>query len=99
MLSTGSLRDTICIRKEVTMVKNIIGHFDPLTAERVIGDLRRSGLTCNLVHRFERGEDDLYEELLREGIPDDEATYYVDGLSQGARSSRFRPSRTEWTKL
>jgi len=65
------------------MAKSIIGRFDPSTAERVMNDLLRRGFSRSLIRHFPKGEGDLYEALVREGIPDDEATYYVDGLRQG----------------
>ena len=66
------------------MANNVIGLFDnESVAQSVIDDLISSGFERSTVNRYEGGNADLESELEREGIPSDEASYYVEGLSGG----------------
>jgi len=80
------------------MANNVIGLYDEAAvADRVIEDLVQSGFDRSSINRFEGGTQDLETELQREGIPADEADYYVDGLRQGGAlvSVRADESRTD----
>lgn len=66
------------------MANNVIGLFDnESVADQVVNDLKDAGFSSSVINRHVAGSEGLHDELLREGIPDDEARYYVDGLSQG----------------
>lgn len=66
------------------MANNVIGLFDnESVAQSVIDDLISSGFEQSTINRYEGGNADLEGELEREGIPSDEASYYVEGLSGG----------------
>ena len=67
------------------MSNTVIGLYsDTSTAERVIEDLTNSGFNRNQVemHR-ESDASGLHDELTDEGIPSDDADYYVEGLRDG----------------
>ncbi len=67
------------------MSNTIIGLYnDASTAERVIGDLTDSGFNRSSIdmHR-ESDASGLHDELTDEGIPRDDADYYVEGLRDG----------------
>jgi uncharacterized protein (TIGR02271 family) len=66
------------------MANNVIGLFDnENVADQVVSDLKAAGFSSSAIHRYVGGDRGIHDELLREGIPDDEARYYVDGLNQG----------------
>ena len=67
------------------MSNTVIGLYnDSSTAERVIEDLTNSGFSRSRVemHR-ESDASGLKDELIDEGIPSDDADYYVEGLRDG----------------
>ena len=67
------------------MANTVIGLYnDSSTAERVIDDLTSSGFDRSIIemHR-ESDASGLHDELTDEGIPRDDADYYVEGLRDG----------------
>ncbi len=67
------------------MANTVIGLYsDTSTAERVIDDLTDNGFSRSTIdmHR-ESDASGLHEELTNEGIPKDDADYYVEGLRDG----------------
>lgn len=66
------------------MANNVIGLFDnESVAQSVVDDLVSSGFDRSTINRYEGDNDGLENELEREGIPTDEANYYVEGLKDG----------------
>ena len=66
------------------MANNVIGLFDnESVAQSVVDDLISSGFDRGTINRYEGDHDGLEDELEREGIPTDEASYYVNGLNEG----------------
>ncbi len=66
------------------MANNVIGLFDnENVAQSVVDDLIGSGFDRGTINRYEGDNDGLEQELEREGIPSDEANYYVEGLKDG----------------
>ncbi len=67
------------------MANTIIGLYnDASTAERVIDDLTDSGFNrSNVEMHRESDASGLHSELVDEGIPRDDADYYVEGLRDG----------------
>ncbi len=66
------------------MANNVIGLFDnENVAQSVVDDLVSSGFDRGTINRYEGDNDGLEHELEREGIPSDEANYYVEGLAGG----------------
>ncbi len=66
------------------MANNVIGLFDnENVAQSVVDDLISSGFDRGTINRYEGDNDGLENELEREGIPSDEANYYVEGLAGG----------------
>ena len=66
------------------MANNVIGLFDnESVAQSVVDDLISSGFDRGTINRYEGDHDGLEDELEREGIPSDEANYYVEGLAGG----------------
>ena len=66
------------------MANNVIGLFDnENVAQSVVDDLISSGFDRSTINRYEGDNDGLEGELEREGIPSDEANYYVEGLAGG----------------
>jgi len=67
-----------------SVANNVIGLFENEgIAERVVDDLVSSGFDRSSITRFRGDHDDLEGELEREGVPTNEASYYVNGLSEG----------------
>ena len=67
------------------MANTVIGLYnDANTAERVIDDLTDSGFNrSNIDMHRESDASGLHGELVDEGIPRDDADYYVEGLRDG----------------
>ena len=78
------------------MANNVIGLFDnESVAGQVVDDLASAGFNRDRITRFEGDTSDLEDELLREGIPSDEASYYVNGLSAGGALVSVRADEAE----
>jgi len=78
------------------MANNVIGLFDnENVANQVVDDLINSGFERSTINRFEGDNSDLEGELQREGIPADEASYYVDGLRNGGALVSVRAEESE----
>lgn len=78
------------------MANNVIGLFDnESVANQVVDDLVSSGFSRSVINRFEGDNSDLEGELQREGIPADEARYYVDGLRNGGALVSVRAEESE----
>jgi len=78
------------------MANNVIGLFDnENVANQVVDDLVTSGFERSTINRFEGDNSDLEGELQREGIPADEASYYVDGLNNGGALVSVRAEESE----
>lgn len=78
------------------MANNVIGLFDnESVAEQVVDDLVNSGFNRSTINRFQGDNSDLESELRREGIPDDEASYYVDGLNNGGALVSVRAEESD----
>jgi stress response protein YsnF len=78
------------------MANNVIGLFDnESVAEQVVDDLVNSGFNRSSINRFKGDNSDLESELRREGIPDDEASYYVDGLNSGGALVSVRAEESD----
>ena len=67
------------------MANTVIGLYnDSSTAERVIDDLTSSGFDRSIIEMHREGDaSGLHDELTDEGIPRDDADYYVEGLRDG----------------
>lgn len=80
------------------MANNVIGLFqNEAVADRVAEELSANGFDRNTIKRFQGNNDQLEDELRHEGIPADEASYYVNGLSEGGAlvSVRAEESATD----
>lgn len=66
------------------MANNVIGLFSSEeVAEQVIRDLRDQGFSERNITHMKGDQDDIEDELEREGVPDDDADYYAEGLRGG----------------
>ncbi len=66
------------------MANNVIGLFNgEEVAQRVIDDLRAQGFSERNITHTKGDQDDIEDELEREGVPDADADYYAEGLRGG----------------
>lgn len=78
------------------MANNVIGLFENESiAESVVEELVASGFNSSVIKRFRGNNDQLEDELRREGIPADEASYYVNGLNEGGALVSVRAEENE----
>lgn len=78
------------------MANNVIGLFEnESVAESVVEELVASGFKSSVIKRFRGNNDQLEDELRREGIPADEASYYVNGLNEGGALVSVRAEENE----
>ncbi len=75
----------------------LVGNDVYIVAEGLLAETaaRCNWESYNVITRFEGDTSDLREELRREGIPSDEASYYVDGLSAGGALVSVRADEAE----
>lgn len=78
------------------MANNVIGLFEnESVAESVVEELVASGFKESVIKRFRGNNNQLEDELRREGIPADEASYYVNGLNEGGALVSVRAEESE----
>jgi hypothetical protein len=78
------------------MANNVIGLFEnDSIAESVVEELLASGFNRTHIKRFQGNNDQLEDELRHEGIPADEASYYVNGLNEGGALVSVRAEESE----
>ncbi len=78
------------------MANNVIGLFEnEAIAESVVEELVAHGFNRSVIKRFRGNNDQLEDELRREGIPADEASYYVNGLNEGGALVSVRAEESE----